>query len=36
MRIDRTWRMEMEIEWTNNECTIGNIDNYDLTKHYGD
>lgn len=36
MRMDRTWRLEMEIEWTNNECTIGIIGLYDLTKHYGD
>ena len=36
MRMDRTWRLEMEIEWTNNECTIGIICLYDLTKHYGD
>ncbi|MDD7699748.1 MAG: type II toxin-antitoxin system RelE/ParE family toxin, partial [Spirochaetia bacterium] len=31
MRMDRTWRLEMEIEWTNNECTIGIIGLYDLT-----
>ena len=36
MRMDRTGRLEMEIEWTNNECTIGIIGLYDLTKHYGD
>lgn len=36
MHMDRIWRLEMEIEWTNNECTIGIIGLYDLTKHYGD
>ena len=36
MRMDRTWRLEMEIEWTNDECSIGIIGLYDLTKHYGD
>ena len=36
MRMDRTWLLEMEIEWTNDECSIGIIGLYDLTKHYGD
>lgn len=36
MRMDRTWRLEMEIEWTNKDCTIGIIGLDDLTKHYGD
>lgn len=36
MRLDRTWRLEMKIEWTNDECTIGIVGLYDLTKHYGD
>ena len=36
MRMDRTWRLEMEIEWTNDDCSIGIIGLYDLTKHYGD
>lgn len=36
MRMDITWRLEMEIEWINNDCTIGIIGLDDLTKHYGD
>ena len=36
MRMDITWRLEIEIEWTNDECTIGIIGLYDLTRHYGD
>ena len=36
MRMDRTCRLEMEIEWTNEDCSIGIIGLYDLTKHYGD
>ena len=36
MRLDIRWRLEMKIEWTNEDCTIGIIGLTDLTKHYGD
>lgn len=36
MRLGITWRLEMEIVWTNNECSIGIIGLDDLTHHYGD
>ena len=36
MRLDRTWRLEMEIEWKNEQCTIGIVGLTDLTHHYGD
>jgi len=36
MRLNITWRLEMEITWTNDECTIGIIGLDDLTHHYGD
>lgn len=35
MRLDRVWRLEMSIEWTNDDCTIGIIGLSDLTRHYG-
>ena len=34
MRLDRTWRLIMEIDWTNDEKTIGIIGLEDLTHHY--
>jgi len=36
MRIDKGWRLEMEIVWTNKEKTIGDVTILDITKHYGD
>lgn len=34
MRMDRTWRLIMEIDWTNEEKTVGIIGLEDLTHHY--
>jgi len=34
VRLDRTWRLIMEIDWTNDEKTIGIIGLEDLTHHY--
>ncbi|MDY5886355.1 MAG: type II toxin-antitoxin system RelE/ParE family toxin [Treponema sp.] len=34
MRLGRTWRLIMEIDWTNDEKTIGIIGLEDLTHHY--
>ncbi len=36
MRLNRTWRLEMEIEWKDDSCTIGVISLDDITAHYGD
>lgn len=34
MRLGRTWRLIMEIDWANDEKTIGIIGLEDLTYHY--
>ena len=34
MRLDRTWRLIMEIDWTNEEKTVGIIGLEDLSHHY--
>ena len=34
IRLGRTWRLIMEIDWTNEEKTIGIIGLEDLTHHY--
>lgn len=36
MRLGRIWRLEMQIEWENEQCTVGIIGLDDLTHHYGD
>ena len=36
IRLTIQWRLEIEIEWLNEEKTIGEICVLDLTKHYGD
>ncbi len=36
MRLGRTWRLEMDIEWKDETCRVGIIGLDDLTKHYGD
>ncbi len=36
VRLDIRWRLEMEIDWTDKNCTVGIIGLTDLTKHYGD
>jgi len=36
MRLGRTWRLEMDIDWEDETCTVGIIGLDDLTKHYGD
>ena len=36
MRLNKTWRLEMEIEWKNESCTVGIVGLTDLTHHYGD
>jgi toxin HigB-1 len=35
-RLDRKWRLEMSIEWTNEAMTIGIIGLEEITNHYGD
>ena len=34
VRVDIRWRLEMKIEWTDKDCTIGIIGLTDLTNHY--
>lgn len=34
MRLGRTWRLIVEIDWTNEEKTVGIIGLEDLTHHY--
>jgi len=36
MRLDKTWRLEMEIRWEDKEKTKGIINIVELSKHYGD
>ncbi len=36
VRIERKWRIEMEIVWENEEKTIGEINILDISKHYGE
>lgn len=36
IRLDIRWRLEMKIDWTDENCTVGIIGLTDLTKHYGD
>lgn len=36
LRLDRTWRLEIEIQWNNKEKTEGDVTIIDITKHYGD
>ena len=34
MRLTKKWRLEMEIDWENNEQTIGNFTIIDISIHY--
>lgn len=34
LRLNRQYRLEIEIEWINDEKTIGKIELLDITKHY--
>jgi len=36
IRLTKQWRLEMKIEWQNEEKTKGIIDIMELSKHYGD
>jgi toxin HigB-1 len=36
MRLNRTWRLEMQIDWEDATCTVGIVALDDLTPHYGD
>jgi len=36
MRLNLKWRLEMEIEWKDDTCTVGIIGIDDLSPHYGD
>jgi len=36
IRITKTWRLEFEIIWENEEKTFGKITVLELSKHYGD
>ncbi len=36
VRLDKKWRLEMEIEWEDPEKTRGVIHLAELSKHYGD
>jgi toxin HigB-1 len=35
-RLDRKWRLEMSIEWTDQAMTVGIIGLEEITNHYGD
>lgn len=35
-RLNKDWRLEMEIEWENPDKTVGVIRIEELSKHYGD
>lgn len=34
MRLNKRYRLEMEIDWINQECTIGIIDVTEISNHY--
>ena len=36
IRVDKNYRLEIDIEWLNKEKTIGKFYIEDLTNHYGD
>lgn len=36
IRLDKKWRLEMEIAWENKEKTKGTIYIANISKHYGD
>lgn len=36
LRLDKGWRLEIEIQWNNREKTEGEVTILDITKHYGD
>ncbi len=36
IRVDKEYRLEIEIEWLNDEKTIGKFSIKELSKHYGD
>lgn len=36
MRLTLKYRLEMEVEWTNDEKTIGEFTLVDVSNHYGD
>ena len=36
IRLTKTWRLEFEIIWENEEKTFGKITVLELSKHYGD
>ena len=35
VRLNIVWRLEMNIKWTNDDCTVGIIGLTDLSHHYG-
>ncbi|MBQ3923330.1 MAG: type II toxin-antitoxin system RelE/ParE family toxin [Spirochaetales bacterium] len=36
VRLNIVWRLEMIIEWTDNNCSVGIIGITELSRHYGD
>lgn len=36
MRLDIRWRLEMKINWTDTDCSIGIVGITELSRHYGD
>jgi proteic killer suppression protein len=36
VRIDDSWRLEVDIEWQNKEKTRGIVNISEISKHYGD
>lgn len=36
VRLDRKWRLEMSIEWTDEAMTVGIIGLEEISNHYGD
>ena len=35
VRLDKKWRLEMEIDWQNDEMTVGIIGLEEISNHYG-
>lgn len=36
IRVDKIYRLELEIDWSNEEKTVGKVFILELSKHYGD
>ena len=36
VRLNKEWRLEMSMEWTDKERTVGSVLLHELSNHYGD